>query len=82
MNDVKIDAYYLVYHMFQMFFCNQEKIQYEQLKTFFGEFVTYFEEEDIGGFLKEVQYIKRGSEEIDLSELASLIRDDVECFAK
>jgi len=32
--------------------------------------------------LKEVNYIKRGSEEIELTELASMIRDDVEHFAK
>ncbi len=82
MNDVKLDAYYLVLHMLTMFFNNSKRIQYDQLETFFGEFATYFEPEDVQAFLKEVQYIKRGSEEIELSELASMIRDDAEHFAK
>jgi hypothetical protein len=82
MNDVKVDAYYLVYNMLSMFFNNRRKVQFEQLKTFFGEFVSYFDEEDMYGFLEEIKYIKRGSEEIDLAELASLIRNDVESFPK
>ena len=44
--------------------------------------MSYFEQEDIEGFLKEVQFIKRGSEEIEFTELASMIRDDVEHFPK
>lgn len=82
MNDVKIDAYYLVQNLLTLFFNNKEKVPYEQLLTFFGEFVSYFEQEDLDGFLKEVQYIKRGSDEIEISELASMIRDDVEHYPK
>jgi hypothetical protein len=54
MNDVKLDAYYLVLHMLTMFFNNSKRIQYDQLETFFGEFATYFEPDDVTAFLKEV----------------------------
>jgi hypothetical protein len=82
MNDVKIDAYYLVDHLMTMFFNGKERVPYEQLLTFFGEFNSYFEQDDVEGFLREVQYIKRGSDEIEFSELASMIRDDVEHYPK
>jgi hypothetical protein len=75
MNDVKIDAYYLVDHLMTMFFNGKERVPYEQLLTFFGEFNSYFEQDDVEGFLREVQYIKRGSDEIEFSELASMIRN-------
>lgn len=81
-NDVKVDAYYLVMNLFQLFFRGEEKVEYNEFKTFFGEFVTYFDQEDIDAFLREVQYIKRGSDEIYFQEVASLIRDDVELFPK
>eukprot|EP00347_Sterkiella_histriomuscorum_P016480 403353018 len=81
-NDVKVDPYYLVQNLFQLFFRGEEKIEYSQFITFFGEFVTYFDQEDIDAFLKEVQYIRRGSDEIHFQELASMIRDDVELFPK
>lgn len=80
---MKVDAYYLVYHLLaKLFFAGTEKVQYSELKHFFGEFATYFEDEDVQGFLQEVTYIKRGSDEVDISELASMIRDDVEYFRK
>ncbi len=82
-NDVKVDAYYLVYHLLaKLFFAGADKVQYTDLKLFFGEFATYFEDEDREGFLEEVNYIKRGSDEVDISELASMVRDDVEFFCK
>lgn len=54
LNDVKVDPYYLVFNLFQLFFRGEEKVEYSQFITFFGEFVTYFDQEDIDGFLKEV----------------------------
>eukprot|EP00349_Pseudokeronopsis_sp_Brazil_P000979 CAMPEP_0202961714 /NCGR_PEP_ID=MMETSP1396-20130829/5788_1 /ASSEMBLY_ACC=CAM_ASM_000872 /TAXON_ID= /ORGANISM="Pseudokeronopsis sp., Strain Brazil" /LENGTH=162 /DNA_ID=CAMNT_0049681755 /DNA_START=1177 /DNA_END=1668 /DNA_ORIENTATION=- len=51
-------------------------------RQFFSEFDSYFEPGDIEGFLGEVAYLKRGSEEVALQELASMVRDDVEHFAK
>lgn len=43
MNDVKIDAFYLVFNMLSMFFHDKRKVTYDKLLTFFGEFVSYFE---------------------------------------
>jgi hypothetical protein len=82
MNDVKVDAYFVVHNLFQFFFKGEEKVDYNQFITFFGNFVTYFEQEDIDGFLREVQFIKRGNDEVSFQEVASMIRDDVELFPK
>ena len=70
-NDVKVDAFYLVHHLLDIFFNGREKIQYDQLLTFFGEFSSYFESGDIDKFIKEVEYIKRGSDEVDINELTT-----------
>ena len=82
MNDVKVDSFYLVHHLLDVFFNGKEKITMEELSTFFGEFNTYYEPGDVEGFLKEVQFIKRENDEVDINELASMIRDDVELFYK
>ena len=38
MNDVKIDAYYLVFNMLSMFFNNKSKVQFDKLVKFYEEF--------------------------------------------
>jgi hypothetical protein len=81
-NDVKADPYQLVYNLLKLFYKGEDKVTYEGLKLFFGEFVSYFQQEDIEGFLNEVQYIKRGSDEVYFQEIASMVRDDVEHFPK
>ena len=81
-NDVKADPYQLVYNLLKLFFKGEDKVTYEGLNLFFGEFVSYFQHEDIEGFLNEVQYIKRGSDEVYFQEIASMVRDDVEHFPK
>jgi len=81
-NDVKVDPYLMVLHMMLMFFNGQKRVHFDQLRQFFSEFDSYFEPGDIEGFLGEVAYLKRGSEEVALQELASMVRDDVEHFAK
>jgi hypothetical protein len=53
-NDVKVDAYYLVMNLFQVFFRGKESVQYDELLQFFGEFIAYFKQEDVDAFLKEV----------------------------
>jgi hypothetical protein len=63
-NDVKADPYILVLNLLKIFYKGQDKVSYEGLKEFFGEFVSYFSKEDIVGFLNEVLYIKRGSDEV------------------
>ena len=81
-NDVKVDPYYLVQHLLDVFFNGRQKVLYDDLITFFGEFSSYFENNDIEDFMKEVQFIKRQNEEVDIAELASMIRVDVEQFYK
>jgi hypothetical protein len=41
-NDVKADPYILVYNLLKIFYKGQDKVTYEGLKEFFGEFVSYF----------------------------------------
>jgi len=53
-NDVKADPYQLVYNLLKLFYKGEDRVTYENLQIFFGEFVSYFEEEDIKGFLNEV----------------------------
>jgi len=53
-NDVKVDAFYLVHHLMDIFFNGRDKIKYDEFQTFFGEFESYFELEDLTGFLNEV----------------------------
>lgn len=82
MNDVKADPYMLVLHLLKLFFNGENHVSYERFISFFGEFVTYFQQADIDGFLKEVHFIKRESDEVYFQEIASMIRDDVEQFPK
>jgi hypothetical protein len=52
------------------------------LEEFFDEFRDYFEEEDLVEFMKELKYLERGSDSINIQELASMIKDDVEFFPR
>lgn len=54
MNDSKVDPFILVFFLLKMFFNNQSKVRFSEFKTFFGEFITYFEGNDIDLFLNEV----------------------------
>lgn len=57
-------------------------MNFEKLKSFFAHFSSYFEGDDFDKFLEEVSYIRRGTAEVDVSELASMVRDDVELLYK
>jgi hypothetical protein len=41
-NDVKADPYQLVFNLLRLFYKGEDHVTYEQLKLFFGEFVSYF----------------------------------------
>ena len=82
LNDVKADPYQLVFNLLKLFFKGEEHVPYEKFQGFFGAFVSYFEEGDIRVFLREVTYIKRGSDQVYFQEVASMIRDDIEQFPK
>ena len=62
-NDVKIDPYLLVFKLFKTFFNQKQRVYYEDIETFFGEFNSYFIQKDIEVFLFELSFIKRDREE-------------------
>jgi hypothetical protein len=41
-NDVKADPYTLVFNLLSLFYQGKDHVSYEQLRVFFGEFVSYF----------------------------------------
>jgi len=67
--------------LLELFF-EKKKVKYEKIKEIFGEFQGYFQEGDIEAFLKELVFLKKEEEELDLYEVACFIRDDIEGFAK
>jgi hypothetical protein len=81
-NDVQVDAYILTHHLLEAYFGNQQKVNFEKLKGFFAHFSSYFEGDDFEMFLEEVSYLRRGTADIDITELSSMIRNDVELLYK
>ena len=82
MNDVKLDPYILVYKLLLFFYSGNEHLQMRDIKKFFARFETYFLKDDIRLFLKELELLKRREDLIDIKEIASLIKADVEMFPK
>ena len=82
LNDVKLDPYILTYKLLLTFYSGQEQIVIGDLKKFFVRFETYFLGNDIRMFLKEVQLLERKDDLIDLKEIASMIKNDVEMFPR
>ena len=82
MNDVKADPYTLVFNLFKLFFEGKDHVTYEQLLQFFTAYQDDFNEDDVESFKLEIQFIKRGSDEVFFQEIASMIRDDIEHFPK
>lgn len=58
----------------------------EKLYTFFKDFQTYFEEEDVNNFMVEIEIFMRekngGELSIQIEEIAFLIRDNIERLPK
>ena len=52
------------------------------LKKFFARFERYFQADDIRAFLAEVALIKRQDDQIDIKEIASIVKNDVDMFPK
>ena len=82
LNDVKLDPYILTYKLLLTFYSGQEQITMGDMKKFFVRFETYFTGQDIMMFLKEVQMLERKDDLIDLKEIASMIKNDVEMFPR
>lgn len=82
MNDVKLDPYILVHRLLRFFYSGHEHLQMRDIKKFFARFETYFQKDDIRLFLKEVELLKREHDLIDIKEIASMIKGDVEMFPR
>jgi hypothetical protein len=64
------------------YYAGVEKIDENNLKKFFMRFGTYFQDQDVKHFLNEAKLLMRKDELIDLNEIASMIRNDIECMPK
>mmetsp|Transcript_13312 Transcript_13312/g.22611 ORF Transcript_13312/g.22611 Transcript_13312/m.22611 type:complete len:299 (-) Transcript_13312:33-929(-) len=82
MNDVRLDPYVLTYKFFLTFYSGQEEILIDDLKKFFIKFETYFQPQDIRLFLREVALLQRKDDLIDIKEIASMIRNDIEMMPR
>jgi len=82
MNDVKLDPYILVSKLLTTYYSGFEKISYSDFKKFFVRFKSYFIENDVNLFLMEVKMLCRRDELIDINEIASMIRNDIELMPK
>ena len=82
LNDVKIDPYDVVLKILLLYFDERITVSVKDLRGFFDQYEGYFSKEDVREFLLEAMTIQREGAMIDLQEIASLIRDDIECFAK
>jgi len=81
-NDVKVDPYDVISRIFLMLANVEYKLSLEQLEEFFEEYKGYFELDDVIEFREEILSLQRGGGEIDIQEIASLIRDDIEGFPR
>ena len=82
MNDVKLEPFVLTHKLLLTFFSGQEVVRMTDIKKFFARFERYFQASDVRGFLAEVALIKRQDDEIDIKEIASIIKNDVDMFPK
>lgn len=82
MNDVKLEPYVLTHKLLLTYYSGQEIVRMTDIKKFFARFERYFQGSDIKGFLKEVALIKRQDDLIDIKEIASIIKNDVDMMPK
>ena len=82
MNDVKLDPFILVSKLLTTYYSGMEKIKAEDFKKFFVRFESYFQPRDVTLFLKEVDLLKRRDDLVDINEIASMIRCDIEQLPK
>lgn len=82
MNDVKLDPFILVSKLLSTYYSGMEKIKFQDFKKFFTRFEPYFQSSDVTLFLKEVELIQRRDDLVDIIEIASMIRNDIELMPK
>lgn len=81
-NDVKVDPYDVISIIFMLLLKEQHKLSPEDIRNFFSEYEGYFEQQDVEEFRDEILSLQRDGGLIDIQEIASLIRDDIECFPR
>ena len=81
-NDVQVDPYDVIKRIFFLLANVESKVSLEQLEEFFIEYEGYFELDDVEEFKEEILCLQRDGGLIDIQEIASLIRDDIECFPR
>lgn len=81
-NDVKIDPFEVVKTIFTLVMKDRKKLSITDIKQFFNIYEGYFEREDVEDLLTELVAIQRDGAQINIQEIASLIRDDIECFPR
>lgn len=82
MNDVKLDPFILVSKLLTTYYSGLEKIKFADFRKFFKRFETYFQGNDAELFLQEVELLMRRDELVDINEIASMIRNDIELMPK
>lgn len=84
MNDANMDPYALVLYLFKMKFGEQESMVYVQdVKAFLQEFATYFQGDDLGKFVKDLELgLKLEGERVQVSQIAGMIKHSSEGFPK
>lgn len=81
-NDVKVDPYDVITTIFLLLKNEKVKLTEEDIKNFFVEYEGYFEQRDVEEFMDEILGLQREGGLIDIQEIGSLIRDDIECFPR
>jgi len=83
-NDVKVDPYDVISAIFMLLLKDKYsyKLSYEDIEAFYDEYEGYFEKKDIEEFKEEILSLQRDGGLIDIQEIASLIRDDIECYPR
>lgn len=81
-NDVKIDPFEVVKTIFTLVMKDKKRLSITDIKQFFNIYEGYFEREDVEDLVTELVAIQRDGAQINIQEIASLIRDDIECFPR
>ena len=81
-NDTKLNPYTLSHKLLLTFYSGQESIKINDFKKFFGRFETYFDQNDLDIFFIEVERLARPDGFIAITDIASMIKNDVDMFPK
>jgi len=84
MNDVTTDAYPMVNYLFKLKFGdNAEILTLTEVKAFLNEFDSYFRGEDLERFVRDLEIgLRLEGDKVSVSEIASMIKNDSDCFPK